>query len=37
MTKELMSTLYKNGYTVKQIAQMTDREAIEVKDILQVL
>ena len=35
--KELMSTLYKNGYTVKQIAQMTDREEIEVKDILQVL
>ncbi len=35
--KELMSTLYKNGYTIKQIARMTDREEIEVKDILQVL
>lgn len=35
--KALMSTMYKNGYTVKQIAQMTDREELEVKDILQVL
>ncbi len=35
--KELMSTMYKNGYTIKQIAQMTDRTEIEVKDILQVL
>lgn len=35
--KALMSTMYKNGYTVKQIAQMTDREELEVKDILQLL
>ena len=35
--KALMSTMYKNGYTVKQIAQMTDREDLEVKDILQLL
>lgn len=35
--KELMSMLYKKGYTLKEIAQMTDRKEKEVRKTLQLL
>ena len=35
--KELMSMLYKKGYTLKEIAQMTDRKEKEVRETLQLL
>ena len=35
--KELMSMLYKKGYTLKEIAQMTDRKEKEIRETLQLL
>lgn len=35
--RELMSMLYKKGYTLKEIAQMTDRKENDVRDMLQLL
>lgn len=35
--RELMSMLYKKGYTLKKIAQMTDRKENDVRDMLQLL
>lgn len=34
---EIMRALYQNGYTEKQIAQMTNREVLEVKGMLQLI
>ena len=36
-TAEIMRALYQNGYTEKQIAQMTNREVLEVKGMLQLI